>query len=462
MSLPIEIKSDDVYVPIRFFLTDKAMPDEQVVAQLRYLAKAEGIVSHVSVLPDIHLKARNVSPTGTAVATKKTLLPRAVDTGINCGIRMIRTGIDVSEFDPPILDALFYEIQKTVPVLFHEDDVLSKDEIPELLFQGSEWVIKRFNLDSSELDYIEDRGMFATEAQTIEDILACMPRKSLKKGRKCFGTLGDGNHFLELQEIVEILDGETAAMWGLEKGQAIFMLHTGSRSVGSKMMKHYLKVWEPEFLPRQSGDTPIWAIPEHSDEGRQYTMALAAASNFGFANRMAITEQIRLAVRNVFHDQNLQLPLLYDCGHVSIKKEDWQGEQVWIHRHGASRALPAAYMKNHPLFAKTGQPLPIPGSMGHDSYIGAADIMCEQAFFSVNHGAGRVMDKPEASQAFSELDVENELKKKRIRLYRYGSDNIAEQAPGSFKNISEIIQIMQDLRLARPVVRLRPVAVLKG
>ncbi len=203
-------------------------------------------------------------------------------------------------------------------------------------------------------------------------------------------------------------------------------------------------------------------MPADSEEGVKYARAITAASNFGFANRIAITEKLRAAVRKTLRDESLQMPLLYDCAHVSIKLEEWNGEKLWVHRHGGSRALPASRFAGHPVFSQTGQPVPIPGSMGHDSFIGVADENAAAAFFSVNHGAGRVMDKPEATAHFTAAQVEKEMRDKNIRLYRYGADNIAEQAPSSFKNISQVIQAMSALRLAKPVVRLRPVAVLKG
>jgi len=214
-------------------------------------------------------------------------------------------------------------------------------------------------------------------------------------------------------------------------------------------------------------------MPADSEEGIRFARAVAAASNFGFANRIAITEKLREAVRKVLRDKTLRLPLLYDCAHVSIKPEQWNGatdgacgaagaEKLWVHRHGASRALPPSKMADHPIFSQTGQPVPIPGSMGHDSYVGVADERTAETFYSVNHGAGRVMDKPEALAQFTDTAVEQEMREKNIRLYRYGADHIAEQAPAAFKDISQVIRAMSAFSLARPVVRLRPVAVLKG
>lgn len=166
-----------------------------------------------------------------------------------------------------------------------------------------------------------------------------------------------------------MLDRDVARLLGLSEGKAVFMLHTGSRTLGSRMMKLYLAELEEKFRPAQNGGR-IWSMPADSEEGVKYARAVSAASNFGFANRIALTEKLRAAMRKALRDESLQMPLLYDCAHVSIKLEQWNGEKLWVHRHGASSALPPSRCASHPIFSKTGQPVPIPGSMGHHSFIG--------------------------------------------------------------------------------------------
>jgi len=461
MRAPIETAAPNGAVPIKYFLTPDMMPDAKTVAQLERLANSRGLAHHVAVLPDIHRKSRNESPTGTAVAAKNMIVPRAIDTGICCGMRMVKSDIDARELTAPVLDEMFGEMMRTIPVLEHEHDVISKDDVNDILVHGGKWSQKKFGLSDDEMNCIEDRGTMPTDTTNAGEILATVPDKPKKKGRKCFGTLGDGNHFLELQEIVEVVDRDLAQLLGLSEGKAVFMLHTGSRSVGSKTMKELLEDLEDKFLPTANG-SPIWSMPADSEEGIKFARAQSAASNFGFANRIAITEQLRAAVRKTLKDKSLQMPLLYDCAHVSIKLENWNGEKLWIHRHGGSRALPASRMSEHPIFSRTGQPLPIPGSMGHDSFIGVADEKAVESFYSINHGAGRVMDKPVAAANFTDEQIRREMQAKRIRLYHYQSSRIAEQAPNSFKDISQVIKAMSALSLAKPVVRVRPVAVLKG
>jgi tRNA-splicing ligase RtcB len=312
-------------------------------------------------------------------------------------------------------------------------------------------------------------------------LLAAVPEEARRKAPRCFATLGAGNHFLELQRIVEIVDRPLAEALGLETGQAFFMIHTGSRAVGNKTMKAILA--ESEAIQNESGaiqtdrgaiETKSGAIDASggasalatihagSDAGRRAALAIQAAASFGFANRTALHHRLREAARAALGRPALELPLLYDCAHVSIKREEWNGESLWVHRHGASRALPAARLASHSAFARTGQPVPVPGSMGDDSYVCVALDGASAAFHSVNHGCGRRLDKPEAAARFTATQIEDEWRGKRIRLYRYGRGDIAEQAPGAFKSAREVVAAMQAMDLARPVARLRPVAVLKG
>lgn len=447
-------------IPIRLFLTPDLVPDAETMAQLENLARTPGLDHYVAVLPDVHRKARNRTPTGVVVVAKDAIVPAAVDTGISCGMRMIRTDIDGRNLSAPVLDALFGELTRTMPAN-GDKAVLSKEDVADIFVRGGEWCREEFDLTEDEFACIEDNACAVQDGIDAEAILSSVPNKVFKKAQRRFGTVGGGNHFLELQEIVDVLDREAAALLGLRKGKALFMLHTDSRGVGGSIMRAHLE--EPGDGRLTSGNgSSLWSIPSDSRDGAKLARAISAASNFGFANRIAVTEKLRAAVRKVLGDGSLSMPLLYDCSHVSIKREEWQGEMLWVHRHGASRALPASQLPNHPVFSKVGQPVPIPGSMGHDSLIAVTEETAAETFYSINHGAGRLMDKPEALAVFTEEEVESEMRAKKIRLYRNGSDNIAEQAPGSFKDIAQVIEAVSALSLARPVVRLRPLAVSKG
>ena len=458
-ALATEIRTGRGGAPIRLFLGNGALPDAETMAQLERLGAAPGVAHHVAVLPDIHRKSGNPSPTGTCIAAAGTLVPPAIDTGICCGMRIVTTGIEARTFTPAVLDALFGELMATIPVVEHAEDVLSDEEVRDILARGGAWSRERYGLSDDEMSRIEDGGTMATDTGDPEVIAATLPAKALRKGRRGYGTIGAGNHFLELQEVDEVLDETLASALGLRLGDTVFMLHTGSRGVGSKTMKDHFERLEARW---GSPVSPIWTLPADSEDGSRFTRAVSAASNFGFANRIAITERLRAAARRTLHDASLALPLLIDCAHVSIKAERWNGETLWVHRNGGSRALPPSALAGHPAFASTGQPIPIPGSMGDASYIGVAAEGAVHSWHSVNHGAGRVLDKPEAVAHFTTDGVQREMAEKGIRLYRYGAGDIAEQAPGSFKDISHVVQAMRAHALATLVVRLKPLATLKG
>jgi tRNA-splicing ligase RtcB len=446
-------------VPIRFFLTPDLMPDDVTLRQLDQLAATPGLDHYVAVLPDVHQKGRNISPTGVVTVSRNAIAPRAVDTGVSCGMRVLVSDIEARDLTPAVLDRLFSAFMLDVP-LERGEDVLSEGDAEAILATGAGWCRRALGVGDEELARIEDGGS-AVAAEDADAVLAAVPRKAVRKGRRRFCTIGAGNHFLEAQEIVEVFDERRASALGLRPGAVAFMLHSDSRGVGGTIMRRCAEAHAEKFAPEGSNGG-FWSMPADSEEGVALALGLAGAMNFGFANRVAISERLRATVRNVLGHQSIKLPLLYDCAHVSIKRETWKGEPLWVHRHGASRALPPSRLAGDPTLSITGQPVPIPGSMGHDSFIGAVREEAVDSFYSVNHGAGRLLDKPDALARFTESEVEQEMRRKNIRLYRYGSDNIAEQAPGSFKDIDDVIRAMAVSPIMDPVVRLRPLAVLKG
>lgn len=482
--------------PIRLFTGETIQPDAAAEGKLVQLAQTRALTHHVVALPDIHAKARNPAPTGSVVVSRTHLIPAAIDKGINCGMRIILSELQADDLRVTDLDQIFGQLAKAIPGRPWPQPVISEDDLFVVLRDGGRWAVNAGMATADELHRIE-RGA-AAFAQSVQDahgqvddmwLKACLPGEIFKKGGAVLGTLGGGNHFLEMQQVVEILDADKAALLGIRTGQLLFMLHTGSRHVGTTITRYYAghamphewsRWWKStrrkirfhlghatptrwgkqhHFFPPPS---KFHAIPADSIEGRRLITALYAGDNFGFVNRMAITAALRQVLREVLATPTLALPLLYDCAHVSIQRETHMGEALWVHRHGASQALPAAAMSDHPLFQQTGQPVPIPGSMGDASYIGVAAAGVEQTFHSVNHGAGRVHDKPDAKGRFAEDEVVAGLKAQNIRLYRTGSGNLAEQAPRSFKDITAVVKAMQAHQLTHLVARTQPIAVLKG
>ncbi len=478
--------------PVHLFVTPDIMPGQNALAELTQMARIAGIEHPIVAMPDVHYKGRNPAPTGIVLATRDRFIPFAIDKGLNCGMRMVATDLPASACTGPMLDALYAELQRTVPIPPQRDAVLKKKDVKRALTEGATWAREHFGLDAGELDFIERQGsMFAGQDIDPDEIMDAVPDAAIKKARRAFGSMGAGNHFLEAQEIVEILDPDKARRLGLGLGKVLFMMHTGSGAVGGLTMRYYSTharaeafgerlafdwdkaqfhlrharpsmqdlslIWKFMFAHRQ-----FFTIPADSYQGRRFIRAVYAAANFGFVNRMAITEALRTAVRSTFADPSLAMPLLFDCSHVTIQQEMHGGEPLWVHRHGANVAMPPSRCAGHPIFSHTGQPIPVPGSMGSDSYVGVGVEGNAATFHSANHGAGRVLDKPEAMAQWSEAAVEADMKAREIRLYRAGTMNIGEQAPGSFKDIRKVIDTMRGFEIAQPVVRVRPLATLKG
>lgn len=459
---PVTTKDDRKQ--IAYFLTPELMPDAQTREQLALLAATPGVEGPVAVLPDVHWKAKNLAPTGTAVISRKAILPNAVDTGISCGMRIVTTPIPAASFDEAMLDGIFHRLMERIPCHQHPSPVVGEEALEGIFLKGARWLAEQMDLPVSDLPAMENGGCFPVSNEGLKEMARWVSPKALNKGLRCLGTLGDGNHFLEFQVIDEIFHQEAARRFGLQKGQLVIMLHTGSRSVGSKIMKTFLSLFRNTVDPDLLHDTrgPFLSLNAEHPIASQFVQAVNLAANFALANRSWITQQVRAVLREAVGDDSLQLPLLVDCNHVSIKQEQINGELVWVHRHGASYAPPPSVLQGHPYFSGIGQPLPVPGSMGHSSYIVVSGEGTRNSYHSVNHGAGRVLDKPLASRRFSEREVTRQLARQKIRLYRYGTDNIAEQAPDSFKDITAVLAAMQTHQLAAPVARLRPIAVLKG
>jgi tRNA-splicing ligase RtcB len=334
-----------------------------------------------------------------------------------------------------------------------------------MLAGGLSAIRSALDLSDDDIARVENQGRMMAEIPSAA-IRAVLCAKAIRKGNPWMGTLGAGNHFLELQEITEVLSDREARALGLELGHVVFMMHTDSRKLGKQIMKPLREEAEQSLGLREddhpTGADGLWTLPADSDLGQRLICGMAAACHAAFANRAAITWILRRTVREVLGDRSLRLPLVYDCGHETIQREQHGAEWLWVHRHGASSARPPGVLGHDPVLAAIGQPVPIPGNMGSDSYVGVAQPGVAGTFHSVAHGAGRVMEKVDAAEAFDPSEVEEGVRGRGVRLYRYGTDNIAGQAPASFKNVQRVVAAMESHDLIRAVVRLRPIAVLKG
>lgn len=454
---PVIDLSTNGNVPIRCFVDQNLLPDDDSRRQLEELAGLPG-VEHIAVLPDVHYKSRNPTPSGTVVATSDVVLPRAIDDGINCGMRSMATSIPARELTPRLIDELFGRLLKTVPFKVHEEPLLSESECEEVLVHGLEKALEPLGLPADEVLRTENGGTVDLGLDR-EAVRAALPPNAIRKERGSIGALGAGNHFLELQEVAEICDPEAARRLGLSLGDAMFMMHSDSRRLGKKILKKVLQ--EAAQLHGPSNGSELWSVPVESDIGRRLLACLTGTTHAGFVNRAAITHAVRKALREVLGESS-ELRLVCDSGHETIQPEQHGGRTYWVHRHGASHSLPPGDKVPDRSIRDLGHPVPLAGCLGMDSYICLPLPGIDDTFHSGPHGAGRVLSKADAATQYDPAEVEAEIRERGVRLYRYQTDNIAGQAPRSFKNVSQVVETMIRQNLMRPVVRLRPLAALKG
>jgi len=335
---------------------------------------------------------------------------------------------------------------------------MSEKDTEEMLVHGLSKMAEAMGLPEDEVLRTENGGSFDLGIDR-ERIRALIPKKPIAKHRGSVGCLGAGNHFLELQEIVEICDPEAARRLGLRLGQAMFMMHSDSGKLGKRMLREVHE--EAEQLYRSPGQSELFGIPLDSEIAPRYLACLTATLHTGFANRAGITELVRRALREVMGASS-RIALVGDSGHETIQPEQHDGREVWVHRHGASHALPPGDGVFDPALRDLGFPVPLAGCLGADSYICLGIAGNDSTFHSAPHGAGRVLGKEESAQKYDPDEVEADVRQRGVRLYRYHADNIAGQAHSSFKNVAQVVDAMTSRSLLRSVVRLRPLAALKG
>ncbi|HDM32087.1 MAG TPA: RtcB family protein [bacterium] len=296
---------------------------------------------------------------------------------------------------------------------------------------------------------------------------SCVSRRAKERGRDQVGTLGSGNHFCEIQKVEEIFDEKVAKIFGLFKNQVVIMIHTGSRGLGHQNCTDYLRVLMPIYskygikLP----DRELCCVPFNSPEGKRFFKAMSAACNFAWANRHMIAHYARKAWEKVF-GKGAKLKLLYDVAHNIAKIEEHEVDgkkmKLIVHRKGATRAFPPGHPELPEKYKETGQPVLIPGSMGTASYVLVGTEKSKEAWHTVCHGAGRTMSRRKAIRTISGHQVVRDLGKRGIIVKCWSMRGIAEEAPQAYKNVDEVVEVVDKANLAKKVVKLIPLAVIKG
>lgn len=466
--IPIN-RAKGMRVPGRLFLSEKLMGtvDHGTINQVANVAVLPGILDYSMAMPDVHL-GYGFTIGGVAAFDEEegVISPGGVGFDINCGVRLMKTNLQREDVVPNIktlTENLFHKIPSGVGS--KGEFKVTDTELTEAFLHGSQWAVEAGYGIESDTKNCESYGFM--EGGNPDKV----GTKARKRGRPQFGTLGSGNHFLEIQYIDKIYDPVAAAAYGLSEGQVTVMIHCGSRGAGHQICTDHLQTLN-QAVKKYKIDVPdmqLACAPAKSKEAQDYFDAMKCGANYAWANRQIIMHW----TREVFEKQykkdtdSLGMELLYDVAHNVAKFEehivDGQKQEVYVHRKGATRAFPAGHPEVPLQYRDVGQPVLIPGSMGTPSFIlkGGPNSMT-LSFGSACHGAGRVMGRGKAKDSMSGENIREELARQGIIVRAERDSIIAEEAPSVYKNSDDVVDVVDSLGIAQKVARLIPIGVIKG
>jgi tRNA-splicing ligase RtcB (3'-phosphate/5'-hydroxy nucleic acid ligase) len=456
-------------VDATLFVSENIRLEEDSINQLIDACKIP-TVQKVLATPDIHVGFG--VPIGCVVATSEVIIPAAVGYDINCGMRVLKTNLFAKDVDTSMLAR---SIKRDIPLGEGKENVhLTKEEFELVLEGGVPALYGITRKDHPVWDFLEtdekrEIGNLIEDGGSMNGEPAAVSQRAKERGRNQLGTLGGGNHFIELQEIVSIRDKETANAWELFEGQLLVMIHSGSRGFGHQIGEDYMSLARSRNYGDPHPSSQLCYIPLSTKEGQDYIGAMHAGANLAFANRHVMAALVK---KNFFyHNKEAKLELLYDVPHNIAKLESHWGKDLWVHRKGATRAFAPSRMASGS-YKETGQPVLIPGSMGSFSYLLAGIEENEKALCSTNHGAGRRMSRTMAAGKVRRdgkvlkqgaiSDDEFNRSMEGITLICENRRTIKEEAPQAYKDIDEVIRVVEGAKLAKVVAKMRPLAVLKG
>ncbi|HUW22081.1 MAG TPA: RtcB family protein [Candidatus Bathyarchaeia archaeon] len=454
-------KQPGMKADVVIFVKEEMLPQIKTdlsLVQLIQSASLPRVISPVIGMPDIHEGFG--LPIGGVMATDNLVSSGAVGMDINCGVRLIATNLTyaAARFSRSFLLDLVRAIEKAVPIGLggkRREGLPKNLTFEEVVTGGVQTLVKKGYATPDDLQSCEEYGQMP--GARIE----ALSSQAVKRASAQLGTLGSGNHFIEIQRLDKIYDPKLAKAFGLFENQITVMVHCGSRALGQQTCLDYT-----EKFARAAGKygieypTPnLSALPADSPEGQAYLQAMAACVNFAFANRQFITHQIRRIFDASFRKDNLKLMLVYDVAHNIAKWEEHRGKKLLIHRKGATRALPAGHRQNPQKYAQTGHPAIVPGSMGTASFVMAGLPLAEKTFYSVNHGAGRRMSRHEAQRTIKKEEFDQVMKD---IVYNKPFRVISDEAPQAYKDINLVTETLVEAGIAQKVARIRPLAVIKG
>ncbi|MCX6120369.1 MAG: RtcB family protein [Ignavibacteriales bacterium] len=438
----------------------KAIEHDETLNQVANVATLPGFVGRSLAMPDAH-QGYGFAIGGVAAADieKGVVSAGGVGFDINCGVRLLASDFSREDVNDK-LDELLNQMFRDIPCGAGKSGIidLSYEQLDEVLKYGARWAVENGYGSEEDIDHIEECGrMIKADSNAVS-------KRAKQRGRDQLGTLGSGNHFIELQCVQEIFNEEAAELFGLRLHQIVVMIHSGSRGLGHQVCTDYLEVMQ-EAMPHYGIkviDRQLACVPIGSKEGQSYLKAMGAAANFAFANRQMMSHWTRQVFGRVLGSSNLRL--VYDVTHNIAKEETHSvGGRVLVHRKGATRAFP----KHNPDIPKDyytiGQPVLIPGSMGTCSYVlvGTERAMAE-TFGSTCHGAGRSMSRHAAKKDMSADQLIHDLKQKGIHVRGASKSGLTEEKPDAYKDVSAVVDVVHNAGISLKVAKMVPVGVIKG
>ncbi|WP_136601809.1 RtcB family protein [Salinigranum halophilum] len=479
-------REGEMRVPARVFASEALLEqigDDKTLSQLRNATHLPGIADYAVCMPDGHQGyGFPVGGVGATDVETGCISPGSVGYDINCGVRMMRMNLtyeDVQGREQELVDTLF----EAIPSGLGGGGVVetSAAEVERILEDGMRWALERGYAVEDDLTHCEDEG-FRPEADAD-----AVSQKAKDRGKNQVGSLGSGNHFLEVQRVTDVFREDVADAYGLTEDQVVVLIHCGSRGLGHQTCTDYLRRIEKEHgdLLAELPDRELAAAPAGSALADEYYRAMCACINFAWVNRQLIMHRTREVFADVFGTpwESLEMDLLYDVAHNIAKKEvhevavDEDGvptaydegvarreRELYVHRKGATRAFPAGREEVPPAYRDVGQPIIIPGSMGAGSYVlRGGDRSLERSFGSTAHGAGRLMSRTQAKKEFWGGDVQSELREgQQIYVKAQSGATVAEEAPGVYKDVDEVVRVSDALGIGETVARTFPVCNIKG
>ena len=471
MTYQIDVDSSKgMQVPVTIYADQKLvekMVAGRTIQQAINVSTIPGIQKHSIVLPDGH-EGYGFPVGGVAAmdAEEGMISPGGVGYDINCGVRLVKTNLSEDDVRPKLKD-LVTDLFKSIPsgVGSKGSVRLSPSQLDEVLVKGVSWAIDQGYGTNDDADVCEENGQIANANPNK------VSERARKRGAPQLGSLGSGNHFLEIQKVAEIYDEEAAKIMGIKKDNVTVLIHCGSRGFGHQVCSDYLRISE-QAQKKYNIDLPdreLACVPNKSEEGESYREAMFAALNFAWSNRQMLTHWTRKSFERVFKqsESDLDMKLIYDVAHNIAKVEkhkiDGKLKSVVVHRKGATRAFPANRGEVPLKYRDLGQPVLVPGSMGTGSWIllGKENSM-DASFGSTAHGAGRMMSRSKARRNFTEDQVKKSLSDKGIFIKSLTRDGVVEETPEAYKDVDAVVNVSHELGIATKVAKLVPIGVIKG